>query len=411
MARGKYVSDVFLGYRQVPHCIIAVRSESESDFWILRATINSDQFDALVRTGIIGEGGDAFIVNKSGFFQTVPKAGSVLAPSGLNELEVFRGVKESRIEVEGSLKIQETAWINDNNWLLVVRQDASEISAPVNRAMATGAIVVLVAMGITLVTTFIATRHLTNKIDKANKEREEMVRAFMRSSKLASIGELATGLAHEINNPLAIISADQTNIADIISGLNSDIPELNEVGESVERCKRQIQRCKIITTKMLQFGRKRETELQPSDLKKSLQEINSLLARQASVRNVNLTFSAEENLPSVMIDPLELEQVLVNLIHNSFDALPNGGTVEVTAQRFEKEVLVEVRDNGIGIPLDNLERIFEPFFTTKEVGKGTGLGLSVCYGIIQSWGGRMEAVSGEGKGTTMRLRIPLSQSR
>ena len=407
MAESIYISDVFLGFRQVPHCIIAVRNYSGADTWILRATIDSEQFDELVRTGIIGETGDAYIINREGLYQTTPQVGSVLTQSPITNPEYFRGTCDQKLRVNGSKKIRVTTWINENNWLLVVQQDASEVWAPVNRAIASGALIVLLAMALIIVTTYLATRHLTGRIDRANERREEMFRAFTRSAKLASIGELATGLAHEINNPLAIISADQTNISDIVSDMSGNLNDKEELTEALERSKRQIIRCKSITTKMLQFGRKRDTELKPTEIAGGLQEITDMLNRQASVRNVELLIDVEEKLPSVLIDPVELEQVLMNLIHNSFHALPNGGHIHIIARSERNEVFVEVKDDGAGIPPEDLERIFEPFFTTKPVGKGTGLGLSVCYGIVQSWGGRIEAESEPGKGTVMRIRIPL----
>ena len=407
MIKGVYISDVFLGFRQVPHCIFAIRTENRGSTWILRATINSDQFDAIVRTGMLGETGDAYIVNREGLYQTTPKTGSVLDPSSMDKPVYHRGVQDQKVRLNGSEKIQVTTWLNEYRWLLVVQQDASEVRAPVTRATTYGGLIILMAVILIVVTTFLATRHLTNRIDKANAQREDMYRAFLRSAKLASIGELATGLAHEINNPLAILSADQTNISDLVSELDMDVKDLDDIRESLERSKNQIQRCKSITTRMLQFGRKRETELEPTDLAKGLQEIKNLLERQASVRNVELILDIKEDLPPVMIDPVELEQVFVNLIHNSFDALPFGGKIIMALQRKEDEVLLEVKDDGLGIPPKDIERIFEPFFTTKPIGQGTGLGLSVCYGIVKSWNGRLEAESMPGKGTIMRIHLPI----
>lgn len=412
--KGEYISDVFLGFRQVPHCIVAVRNFDGEHTWILRATIDSDRFDSLVRTGMLGELGDAYIVNKSGVYQTSPRSGSVFDQSPVTSPPFFRGVSDSKVRYNGEDKIRVITWINSNNWLLVVEQDAAEVRAPVTRATMSGALIVALAIIIIVITTYLATRHLNGQIMKANAQREEMVRAFNRSAKLASVGELATGLAHEINNPLAIMSADQTNISDIINDLPAETPGVTGLKDSIERSKRQIQRCKSITTKMLQFGRKREAELKPTDITHSLSEIKNLLQRQADIRNIALNLKTEEYLPKVMIDPLELEQVLVNMIQNSFHALKNGGRIDITAHLgsggTRDAVILEVNDNGCGISPENLERIFEPFFTTKPVGEGTGLGLSVCYGIVESWGGRLEAFSKTGEGTTMKIHLPVRAS-
>lgn len=398
-----YVSDVFLGFRKVPHCIIAVKTESDGVPWVLRSTINSDQFDAIVGTTTLGQKSRAYVVNREGRYQTTPQAGTMLDSSLVLAEAQHRGVRGRRVKVNDAVKVVVTAWINDNRWMLVVHQDLAEIRAPVRQAFAQGAYVVLVAVALLVATTFLATWHLTRKIDRANAQREEMSRAFTRSAKLASIGELATGLAHEINNPLSIISAEQTNISDLLAGPDGDSSWREHALESVKRCQSQVRRCASITQKMLQFGRNRETMLEPTDIAPRLNEINNLMRRQAGVRNVEIVTQVEDGLPQVMTDPVELEQVLVNLINNSIDALPGGGHIYVSASREGDQVILEVTDDGVGIERENLDRVFEPFYTTKPTGKGTGLGLSVCYGAVQSWGGEIKVESERGRGTTIRI--------
>jgi two-component system NtrC family sensor kinase len=376
--------------------------------WFLRATINGEQFDSLVRTTNLGATGEAFIVNRTGHYQTTARHGSLLerspvrTPPGAPELLSAEVAGD-----EGPEVLRVTRWINQGRWLLVVQQDVSEVRAPVNRAILLGALNAAVAVAVIALAVVAATRHLTNRIDRANREREEAFRAFLRSAKLASIGELATGLAHEINNPLAILSADQTNIDDLAKALDTTQESTQEILRSVSRSKRQIERCKSITTKILQFGRSAEPELVPTRIGPSLKETASLLRRQASVSNVELSVRLEENLPAVLINQVELEQVIVNLVNNALYALSEGGRIDIVARRGGAEVMVEVVDDGPGISPDDLERVFEPFFTTKPPGKGTGLGLSVCYGIVESWGGRIELESTPGRGTTVRIHIPV----
>jgi two-component system NtrC family sensor kinase len=235
------------------------------------------------------------------------------------------------------------------------------------------------------------------------------VRAFTRSAKLASVGELATGLAHEINNPLAIISAEQTNISDLLDEI-PDTQLRDQLLESVRRIKGQVGRCGTITGKMLQFGRNRDSSLEPTELAPRIDEIAGLLERQAAVRNVTIRTQLEARLPKVLLDPVELEQVLVNLINNSFQAMPDGGEIRVRGAVNDREVQLEVQDDGHGMPSEVRERAFEPFFTTKPVGQGTGLGLSVCYGIVGSWGGRLEMESQLGRGTIVRIRLRVANS-
>jgi two-component system NtrC family sensor kinase len=175
----------------------------------------------------------------------------------------------------------------------------------------------------------------------------------------------------------------------------------------VKRCKRQVQRCGGITAKMLQFGRKSEVKLEPTDVAPRLEEIVRLMHKQAEVRNIELRLDVEKGLPRVMLDPTELEQVIVNLVNNSLYATRGGGCICVSARKNGHEVLMKVTDDGCGIVPEDLERVFQPFFTTKPPGKGTGLGLSVCYGIVRTWGGKMTAESRPTEGTEITIRLPV----
>ncbi len=411
MEQGEYVSDVFPGFRNVPHCIIAVKVTNGGQPWILRSTINSDKFDALVRTVALGESGEVWLVDREGHFQSETPSGNVLDVAPLPDLTPHPGVADSRLKIDEREMALVTTWINDGRWMLAALQDAAEVREPLRKALWNGALVVSVCVLLIIVTTIFATWRLTNRIDRANSEREDMQRAFIRSAKLASVGELATGLAHEINNPLAIISAEQTNIADLIDLNCKADPWCEEIIQSVQRIKKQVKRCAGITSRMLQFGRNTISTPQPSNLHAKLTEIQDMMQRQADVRNIALDLDIRGSLPEVMIDPLELEQVMLNLLTNAFHAMPDGGKITLSAEIQDRFVCLDVADTGRGMPPEVAERIFEPFFTTKPVGEGTGLGLSVCYGIVQSWGGTIRVDSQEGQGTTMKLFLPVVQEQ
>ena len=219
---------------------------------------------------------------------------------------------------------------------------------------------------------------------------------------------MATGLAHEINNPLAIISAEQTNLSDEVADLGLAPESMQTLRASIDRCRRQVARCGEITAKMLQFGRKTETVLRPTVLEPVLREIGLLLERRARANNASLHLEVEADLPQAWVDANELEQVLANLVNNALDALKKGGTIGIAARRDGAEVVIKVADNGSGIRPEDLDRIFQPFFTTKPVGKGTGLGLAVVYGIVRGWGGTISVESVPDQGTTMIVRVPVA---
>jgi two-component system NtrC family sensor kinase len=408
MAQGSIVSDVFLGYRQLPHSVIAVRQSSPQGWWIVRATLDNRRLYDLVRSMEVGTGGDVFIVNRDGLYQTPPRTGEVLDQSALVDPALPSGIREQRIREGGRNLRQVITSINADHWLLVVQQPEEEILAPVNRAVAEGGLMAALALLLVGVATIIITARLIRRVEVADSQRDLMYHDLLRSAKLASLGEMATGLAHEINNPLAIISAEQTNLGDEVSEL--EIPEAARevLNDAIGRCKRQVERCGGITAKMLQFGRKTDTVLKSTKVEPVLREIGLLMQRRARAGNAELRLEVEPGLPDAWLDANELEQVLANLVNNALDAVGKGGLITIAARRRGDGILLEVADNGCGIAPEELDRIFQPFFTTKPVGKGTGLGLAVVYGVVQGWGGSVHVESVLGEGTRFSVRIPLA---
>jgi len=409
MAQGTIVSDVFLGFRHIPHSVIAIRRPSPEGWWILRATIDSRSLIDLVRSLEVGTAGDVFIVNRDGVYQTPPRAGAVLVASTIVDPLRHTGLRDERIRENGVAVRRVTTWLNGDRWLLVVQQAEHEILAPVHRAAAVGALIAAAALALVVLATLLVTTHLTRKVKSANQQRDLMYADVLRSAKLASLGELATGLAHEINTPLATISAEQTNLEDGIAELDLPPDIRQALQKSVDRCKRQVTRCGNITAKMLQFGRKTDTVLTSTNIDPVLRETAALMERRTRTHNVTLRLEIARDLPAAWLDANELEQVLANLVNNAVDALPQGGTVTIEALRDGDSVALNVRDDGCGIPPGDLDRIFHPFFTTKPVGRGTGLGLSVVYGIIRGWGGTVHVDSTVGRGTTVVIRVPIGR--
>jgi two-component system, NtrC family, sensor kinase len=235
-------------------------------------------------------------------------------------------------------------------------------------------------------------------------EREEMVKQLARqqigrSEQLASVGRLAAGVAHEINNPLTGVLA----FADMLREKeNMD----DQDREDLDLIVRETKRAREIVRGLLDFAREtpsQKVELAINDL---LRETTRLLGKREAFQNIFIVEALEDNLPSVYGDKNQLQQVLVNLCLNACQAMPNGGTLMVASHCADGRVVVEVTDTGCGIKREHLDKIFEPFFTTKPVGKGTGLGLSVTYGIVQQHGGTLEVESQEGKGSTFRITLP-----
>lgn len=411
MSEGSYVSDIFLGYRKIPHLIIAIKRNEENRSWILRATINSGKFDSLVHTGRMGKSANIFIINSRGLYQTQSRRDQVLSRSSAPFLKPQLGVVDQELNVAGEKVVQSATWLNHNRWMLVVQQSKDEIMSALHEAVIWGFLVILIAVALVGTTTVLATSHLTNRIKRALQQRDELHRDLVRSAKLASLGELATGMAHEINNPLAILRVEQTNIADQIDDARLSDEVRQSLLKSTERCKRQIDRCGGITAKMLQFGRKRPTTPEVVDIRPIIQDTIGMLEKQAHIRNISIRIDVHEALPKLYLDTVELEQVLINLINNAFYAIDDQGLISVKAYQSGPVVKLEVEDNGKGIEKDNLEKVFLPFFTTKPIGEGTGMGLSVCYGIVRSWGGNLTVDSEIGKGTMFTIWLPIERAQ
>jgi len=237
-----------------------------------------------------------------------------------------------------------------------------------------------------------------------------MNQQVIETGKLASVGELAAGIAHEINNPVAIMVEEAGWIQDLLEEEEFHGSEnLDEFERALKQINTQGKRCKVITHKLLSFARKTDSRIHNIVINEMIEDVVGLSAQRAKYSNVALKISLEENLPEIMGSASEMQQVFLNLINNALDALDKkGGEIKITAQQKDDIIQISLEDNGPGIPKANLARIFDPFFTTKMVGKGTGLGLSICYGIINKMGGKIEVQSMLDYGTTFTISIPIA---
>jgi two-component system cell cycle sensor histidine kinase/response regulator CckA len=238
-------------------------------------------------------------------------------------------------------------------------------------------------------------------IDTDITEKRSLEKQFLRAQRLESIGTLASGIAHDLNNILAPIFM----ASEILEG-ESLSPE---AGAMVDMIKRSAQRGAEIVKQVLTFVRGSDGKRVGLKLESLLKEISKVL-RDTFPKNIHISYSAKPGLLPVRADPTQLHQVLMNLCINSRDAMPDGGTLSVSARNFSDEitsmVLIEVEDTGTGIPAGILDKIFDPFFTTKDPGKGTGLGLSTVVGILKSHGGSLKVESKEGVGTKFQIFLP-----
>jgi two-component system NtrC family sensor kinase len=240
--------------------------------------------------------------------------------------------------------------------------------------------------------------------------RVEAIHAVGRAEKLAAVGRLAAGVVHEINNPLATISACAESLESRVDeGAFGASPDVEDLHEYLGLIRSEAFRCKSITNGLLDFSRMRTGNRFPIDIAQVLSSSARLITHQKRGSNIDIKFEIEENLPQVKADEGQLQQAIIALSTNAIDAMPGGGTLTFRALAQSNRVIVEVQDSGHGIAPENMSKIFEPFFTTKEVGKGTGLGLAVCYGIITEHDGRLSVRSNVGVGTTFSIFLPIQK--
>jgi two-component system, NtrC family, sensor kinase len=420
MKKAVFISDMFMGFRQSPHFIIAYLHQEGTRRWILRATIDTDYFRSLVENVKIGQTGEAYLLNQSGLFQTHSRfSGKIMEKASL-PLGDFH--KNSGIELIGGdgggperpipKQIVAYAWLKNPRWLLVVKQDYAEAFRVVNRANWSALIFLhLSSLGIIIIT-IVVTYLIIKMIRRRDEKARELNDRLMQASKLASVGEVSAKVAHELNSPLG-------GILIYANLLQEDTPSEDPKQKDLKEIIDQTLRCKEIVKDLLEFSRKATHRRVPCSLNQSIREAVDFLSKQALFQSslflgpivqpdIQVVQEIDPDLPLIEADPIRLNQVLVNLIINAVDAMEGKGTLTLrTYQKpSEKKVVLEVCDTGMGIPPENIPKIFEPFFTTKEVGKGTGLGLSTVYGIVLEHGGTIDVRSTEGQGATFILSFP-----
>ncbi|WP_161598318.1 sensor histidine kinase [Pseudodesulfovibrio senegalensis] len=413
-SNGSFVSNVYMGYRHQPHFVVAVMLRQHGRKWVLRATVDQALFGDLVEGVSIGTTGEAYIVNNLGELQTARRSGgALLEKSG-------ETVSDGRMHMmkndDPQRFIRAVVPLNNGMWRLVVRQNEAEALQELDWAAMCIAVVSLAGGAFILVLAFTISNRLVHMLRSKEHDRVEMETHLMRAARLAELGEMSAGFAHEINNPLQIMKseialmemeADEAGKGEPITGERKAA-----ILDGLDQLGRQIDRCAAITRSILKFGRHSGPEVTTVNLSEFLPELCEMVKRKAAVSGIEFSCSIPGDTPSVSLDAGQLQQVVLNLMNNAIQAIEErhdneGGQLKVAAHTLEDgRVRILVQDNGNGIRPENIEKIFNPFFTTKPPGKGTGLGLSICHAIIDAMGGVMEVSSEHGQGTVFTITLP-----
>jgi two-component system NtrC family sensor kinase len=409
MASHVYISDVFLGFRDIPHMIIAVATSDGKETWILRATINSETISRIIRQGGLGNKDDVFIVSSKNVLQTETiLSGKIMGSPNSPDFSSSDGTRVEKVARNGEEIIFATSTIMNPKWVVVLKDNVDQELEPIYMARAVvfsalGACGLLITIG-----TLLTTRSMTNELVRVERDKALSDDIAHHSSKMAAIGKLAAGVAHEINNPLAIIDSTAGWIGDCLRKEDlSNNPNLRECRDCVKKIERQVERSRNIVHRLMGFARRINPTLEVTDVNGVLSETIGFLMHEAIQRDITIKTDYDPKLPRITTDPGQLQQVFLNVVSNAIDAIGKKGNINVRTSHDSDELKIEIKDDGPGIQKDVLEKIFDPFFTTKGPGSGTGLGLSISHGIISQLGGIISVESRHGEGATFNICLPV----
>lgn len=413
VVRGVYVSNVFMGYRKFPHVAMAVFRRTENGHsWILRATIDTRKFDDIITSIGLSPESDAFLINRDGVLQTASRFyGKVLEscpfsfPPGN-----YGSVVMEKTDPLGREVLITYAPSGKLDYGLVLVKPRSVVLQSWYSLKKEMFFIFIFSVSVIILVVIKFTDTIVKRVKESDEKRESAFREVEHTQKLSSIGRLAAGVAHEVNNPLAIINEK--------AGLMKDLLEYNGGFEQkpkfiglIDAVLQSVERCKAITHRLLGFARRMEVQFETLDLNDLLKEVLSFLEKEALYKNIELRLHLADDLSRISADRGQLQQVFLNIMSNAIAAVREAGEIVITSWEEDTETVgVSIQDYGSGMSEATLKNIFEPFFTTKK-GYGTGLGLPITYGIVKKMGGEIKVKSKEGEGTMFTIYLRKKQKQ
>ena len=401
------ISDSYLDARRAAHFIVAVRHIINGQVYVLRATLDPDELYLLLRSTVHGSSVESSLVNTQGQYQVVDPRTATATDKAPFLPPVTDSVAVHEQEIDENPTLIAYTWLSEAPWALLVSQPLAVAQAGMRQARLILTVSLVSISLLFCLVIFFTIRKLMNDARRMEEKGTQLQEMLAHASKLASIGELAAGVAHEINNPLAIIMATSGVIRDMFNpefGLDNSPEALSKELDIIDNA---ATRAKGITKKLQEMGKTRMPQTEPCDINAQLETVLGRLKKvELKSKAIEVQLELAADLPPILAECEPLRQVFNNILLNAADAIGDKGTITVKTGIDEGMVAISIADTGKGIAPENLERIFHPFFTTKGGGHGTGLGLSIAASIVKHLGGQIKVNSTVGRGSTFTVLLP-----
>jgi two-component system NtrC family sensor kinase len=413
LVRGIYVSNVFMGYRKLPHFVIAFKHELDvGKYFVLRATLDMKLLNEQIYSLKLDSKTDIFIINNQKVLQTpsllfgdLLDTADIDIPERVHFQEVIR-----EFNLGGNWVTAGSSFIKDTPFILmVIHRHDPPLYYWISRQSGQIWFFILSSVLI-LIVIFYGANQTVKRLRELDIRKAKVFHDIEYTNKMATIGRMAAGVAHEINNPLAIINEKAGLLEDIINH-SDNFPHREKIHGLVNSITGSVDRCSKVTRRLLGFSKKMEDSREVIILGELIREVAGFMTSEINHRNIHVLYKIAADIPTLESDRGQLQQIFLNILSNAVAAVDNGGRIDIAITQINQDsVAVDITDDGVGISEDSLEHIFEPFYSTKGE-FGTGLGLSITQDMVQKLGGRIEVSSEVGVGTTFRIILPHVQRK
>jgi len=403
LERGIFISDVYLGYRQVPHFIIAVKQQNVDGVWILRATVDADFFERFVASSAGDFKAEAYLVNREGVYQTRPRpTGAPMEQSPFAQIAAFDGI---RIEERGE-RIFAMAWQKNVPWVSIVEMNRAQIFADLDRARWICLSTFILGALLIIPTVMLTTNKLVRMLESKRRSMRFLDQQLQHASKLASSARLAQGALEDITDSLANIHSAAQWLREIWKQRAQAEPDPEEVRSTLDQIEAEVHRSESAVKRGLDLGRPSAGPVCIDlNIHELIGELLDLMRRELHFKRIRVQRDSPDPAATVCSDPDGLRQVLQNLISNAVAATPDGGDITIGSRLEGDRLILTVVDSGTGIHPGDFEKIFEPLYTTRP--EGLGLGLTISRTIVERLGGTLSARNESGRGAAFAVELPL----